>query len=453
MCYTQTGMEHTQGEVLHDRYRIVRLLGQGGMGAVYQAHDTTLNRSVAIKQLQLDPITGELAPEQIRQQFLREAQSLAALHHPNLPRVTDYFTQDNLQYLVMDFIEGESLQDVVAAHLEGLGEDQVLDWAEQLLPALDYIHQHNLIHRDIKPSNIRLTTEGRIFLVDFGLVKAYDPANPRTITMMRGIGTPQYAPPEQYDAQGSHTDQRSDIYAIGATLYHLLTGHMPMTVTQRMADPTSFRTLRTHSAKISPEVERVILRAMELDRARRFARATDMLEAFQLARRSRSPGPSTTLRLTRAPLRTNLKRTLLTIGLMGIVAAVIIIGLVARQSTSIVQPTATAKLQPNAKLTLLSGNSTPEYVIIQNTGNAPQDLTGWYVESVMGLQTFNFPAGYLLTPDASVRIESYIGAKNDPPRTLLWSTDPIWRNDGDKAILRNSAGAAISTICYGDACP
>jgi hypothetical protein len=138
---------------------------------------------------------------------------------------------------------------------------------------------------------------------------------------------------------------------------------------------------------------------------------------------------------------------------MGIVAAVIIIGLVARQSTSIVQPTATAKLQPNAKLTLLSGNSTPEYVIIQNTGNAPQDLTGWYVESVMGLQTFNFPAGYLLTPGASVRIESYIGAKNDPPRTLLWSTDPIWRNDGDKAILRNSAGAAISTICYGDACP
>ena len=104
-------------------------------------------------------------------------------------------------------------------------------------------------------------------------------------------------------------------------------------------------------------------------------------------------------------------------------------------------------------ITLLSGVTTPDYLLIQNSGNAPQDLTGWYVESTVGPQTVSFPSGYSLAPGASVCIESYMGGENDPPQTLPWSTDPIWRNAGDKAILRNSAGAAISSMCYGDACP
>ena len=126
----------------------------------------------------------------------------------------------------MDDIEGQTLQEIVQANRGGLDEAQVLDWADQLLSALEYIHGHHLIHRDIKPSNIRRTSDGRIFLVDFGLGKPYDPNNPRTITMMHGLGTPEYSPPEQYDPQ-SHTDERSDLYALGATLYHLLTGEAP----------------------------------------------------------------------------------------------------------------------------------------------------------------------------------------------------------------------------------
>ncbi len=188
-------------QILASRYQVVSLLAHGGMGSVYQAHDLVLDREVAVKQLQLDPFASERAIEQIREQFQREARILASLDHPNLPRVTDHFTEDGVEYLVMDYVAGQSLQDLIEDSRTGLSESQVLDWAEQLLSALDYIHHHGIIHRDVKPSNIRLTPDGHIFLVDFGLVKFYDPDNPRTATIMHGLGTPEYAPPEQYDVQ------------------------------------------------------------------------------------------------------------------------------------------------------------------------------------------------------------------------------------------------------------
>src|SRR5512139_30836 len=277
-------MELPSGHVLHNRFRIVRLLGKGGMGSVYFAHDPVLNRYVAIKQLQSAPASAEYATDQLRKQFLREAQILASLHHPNLPRVTDYFIDNDLHYLVMDYIEGQSLLDMLLTNKRGFPEDLVLEWADQLLSALEYIHANNVIHRDIKPANIRRTTEGRIFLVDFGLVKPYNLNDPRTMTMFHGIGTPEYAPPEQYDP-GVHTDQRSDVYALGATLYHLLTGQAPISVTHRTTEPSAFRLPRQTKADISPQVEQVILRAMEIERAKRFATASDMRAALNLARR------------------------------------------------------------------------------------------------------------------------------------------------------------------------
>ena len=276
-------MELSAGDILVKRFRIIRLLGQGGMGAVYYAHDPVLDCPVAIKQLQLDPTTGEIVGEQISRQFLREARILASLHHPNLPRVTDYFVEDKFQYLVMDYIEGQSLQDIVNAHPLGLAEDQVVEWADQLLSALDYIHQHQLVHRDIKPSNIRRTPDGRIFLVDFGLAKAYTPAVSKTLSVIHGVGTPEYSPPEQFDPQ-AHTDERSDLYALGATLYHLLTGQIPISVTRRMSEPASFKTPRATNQHISPAMEGVILRAMEMERAKRFANTAEMRAALQQVR-------------------------------------------------------------------------------------------------------------------------------------------------------------------------
>jgi serine/threonine protein kinase len=281
-------------QILANRYRLIELVGLGTMGAVYTADDLVFVRRVALKQMQYAPDASERIIEQTRNQFEREAKILATLNHPNLPRVTDYFTLEGQQFLVMDYIEGQSLDQILAAHGGGLDEATVLDWADQLLSALEYIHRHGLVHRDVKPANIRVTPNGHVFLVDFGLVKAIDPDSPKTATAMRGLGTPQYAPPEQYDAELGHTEPRSDIYSLGATLYHLLAGIPPATVTRRVSNPKAFRPIREIAPAVSRDVERVIQRAMEVPIAKRFARAGDMRAALQVARARSTLDPGST---------------------------------------------------------------------------------------------------------------------------------------------------------------
>jgi len=293
-------MELASGQILGQRFHIEKLIGQGGMGSVYLAHDPVLDREVAIKQLHLAYLDGERPPEQLRHQFQREAQILANLHHPNLPRVTDFFEHGGLYYLVMDYIAGVSLQEVLQQHREGLDPDRVLAWADQLLSALEYIHAHNYIHRDIKPANIRLTADERVFLVDFGLVKKHDILDSKTLTLIHAVGTLEYAPPEQYDP-GAHTDQRSDLYALGATLYHLLSGQAPTSVSRRIAEPTAYQPLRHYKADLSPEIEQIINRAMELPREKRFATATDMRAALQYARQRAQSGEFVTHNLAEQP--------------------------------------------------------------------------------------------------------------------------------------------------------
>ncbi|MFQ6100351.1 MAG: protein kinase [Anaerolineae bacterium] len=271
-------------EIVGERYRVVKLLGQGGMGAVYRAWDLRLNRAVALKEMipQSDLDVSMLA--QLRQQFKQEAQVLATLVHPSLVRVTDYFSWENNEYLVMDFVEGESL----AARIEREGaqpETQVLTCTGQLLDALAYCHERGVIHRDIKPQNIIITPDEQAVLVDFGLVKLWDPRDPRTRTVMRGAGTPEYAPPEQYDMGLGHTDPRSDIYGLGATIYHALTGQAPPTATQRMASPASFAPPRRVNAAVSPATEAVVLKALEMAMERRYQSAGEMAQALETAPR------------------------------------------------------------------------------------------------------------------------------------------------------------------------
>jgi eukaryotic-like serine/threonine-protein kinase len=289
-------------QILANRYRLILLVGQGTMGAVYDAEDLVFNRRVALKRLRYGPDVNAHIIEQSRAQFEREAKILATLRHPNLPRVTDYFTFSDQEFLVMDYIEGQSLEEIMTVHPSGLDEPTVLGWADQLLSALEYIHQHGLVHRDVKPANVRVTPEGQVFLVDFGLVKVFDPASPKTATAVRGLGTPQYAPPEQYDAELGHTEPRSDLYALGATMYHLLTGELPATVTRRVSNPGAFRTLREIRPTISPEIERVILRAMEVPIAKRFASASDMRSALKMARVRPITSPVDTSQLPAAEL-------------------------------------------------------------------------------------------------------------------------------------------------------
>jgi len=197
------------GEIINNRYRIVRLLCEGGFGAVYRAWDINLKGPVAVKE------NHEISP-QAQKQFTHEAELLFKLRHPNLPRVTDhFFVPEQGQYLVMDYVEGEDLQTMLDARGgKPLPEQQVLPWVEQVCDALTYLHSQDppILHRDIKPGNIKITPDGEAMLVDFGIAKVYDPDHHTTVGA-RAV-TPGYSPPEQY---GTGTDAQSDVYARAAS--------------------------------------------------------------------------------------------------------------------------------------------------------------------------------------------------------------------------------------------
>jgi serine/threonine-protein kinase len=256
--------------VLKERYKVAGPIGQGGMGAVYRAEDMLLpGRICAIKEITPDPDAPPDMLEQLQEQFRQEASVLARLDHPNLPKVSDYFSQNGREYLVMDFIPGHDLRELVdQARQEGqfLEEKQVLDWADQLCSALAHLHNQTppIVHRDIKPSNIKITPSGLIKLVDFGLVKLLTSDESRTVTVVQGRGTAAYTPLEQYGSDDTHTDIRTDIYALGATLYHLLTRRPPATARERFLNPRALIPPRSLNAHISPSVEKAIMAALAL---------------------------------------------------------------------------------------------------------------------------------------------------------------------------------------------
>jgi serine/threonine-protein kinase len=256
--------------ILRDRYKIIELVGRGGMGATYRAEDLRLQgRICAVKEALPDP---DASPEELRQsreQFYQEASTLARLDHPNLPKVSDYFSESDRDYLVMDFVPGQDLKELLSNALregEHLAERQVLAWADQLCSALQYMHTQDppVLHRDIKPSNIKVTPAGNVKLVDFGLVKVLVPDDQRTITVVQGRGTVQYIPLEQYGGDMGHTDVRSDIYSLGATLYHLLTGQPPLDAKQRFLTPKSLPLPRNLNSAISPQTEQAILWSLSM---------------------------------------------------------------------------------------------------------------------------------------------------------------------------------------------
>jgi len=285
-------MPFEPGQLIYNRYRIVRMLGKGGYGAVYRAWDVNLEHPCALKENLV------ITPEAQRQ-FNREASLLANLSHPNLPRVTDHFTiAGQGQYLVMDFIEGEDLQSMLRRIQGPLPESRVLAWISQICEALIYLHSQNppVIHRDIKPSNIKITlTSGSAappgldlltlpleetcpYLVDFGIAKVYQPHMDTTIGA-RAV-SPGFSPPEQYGQGG--TDARSDVYALGATFYALLTGQKPAESIQRnLGTPTT--PPHKINPSISPAAESLINRTMEILPEQRFQSMVELKSSLQQA--------------------------------------------------------------------------------------------------------------------------------------------------------------------------
>lgn len=269
--------------ILQGRYRIVRQLGQGGMGTVYEAIDGRLNSLVAIKESRVESEEG-------RRAFEREASLLANLRHASLPKVIDHFVEDGGQFLVMEFIQGTDLAKLLALRESAFPPEQVIRWSETILNVLDYLHKRNppILHRDIKPANLKLDEDGELFLLDFGLAKGAMGQMPTLVTSRSFLGyTRFYAPLEQ--VHGSGTDPRSDIYSLGATLYHLITGIIPADAPTRYdaieegkADP--LRPASEVNPEVTEEIGEVLSRAMAMSRRDRFASAVEMRKALQKAK-------------------------------------------------------------------------------------------------------------------------------------------------------------------------
>jgi serine/threonine protein kinase len=266
------------GEMLNGRYRVVRLVGKGGFGAVYEAHDVRFQsrRTIAVKEMSNTKLSPAERVQAIKD-FRREADLLVQLNHPHLPHVSDFFEESDKAYLVMEFVHGDTLEKVQQDAGGPLDEKRVMEWALQLCDVLNYLHTRPqpIIFRDLKPTNVMVTQDGQIKLIDFGIARIFKSTARQDTNYMGSLG---YAPLEQYGS--GQTDARSDIYALGATLYDLLTHTTPIDAPARVLHPQNFKTPRQINPGVSNRVERIVLKAMEKDPEDRFQTAAEMYQAI-----------------------------------------------------------------------------------------------------------------------------------------------------------------------------
>lgn len=265
------------GSVLVNRYAIQEVVGVGGMGSVYRARDLHFPNAVklvAVKEM-INQVRDPLVRQTIVANFEREANTLATLEHPSIPRIFDYFSHNDRSYLVLEFINGKDLEELLMQTQGFLAEESVIHWAIELCDVLSYLHNHKpepIVFRDMKPANVMINQNNHIILIDFGIAKNFRGGQKGTM-----IGTEGYSPPEQY--RGEATPQ-GDIYALGATLHHLLTRKDP-----RLEPPFTFsdRPVRKMNPAVSVELENVINTALQYNPADRYQSAELMKEALVAA--------------------------------------------------------------------------------------------------------------------------------------------------------------------------
>ncbi|HLY28047.1 MAG TPA: serine/threonine-protein kinase, partial [Aggregatilineales bacterium] len=267
------------GSVLQGRYKITAVLGVGGMGSVYLARDMhfpNVTRHVAVKEMLNLAADPNLRSMTLRN-FEREANILAELNHPAIPKIYDYFSNKDRAYLVMEFIDGQDIEAIINRVPDFLPTEMVCHWAIELCDVLEYLHTHQpepIIFRDVKPSNIMIDKHNKVRLIDFGIAKTFQVNQKGTM-----IGTEGYAPPEQYRGEAS---PQGDIYAAGATLHHILTKRDP-----RLEPPFTFneRPIRQANPNVSPELEAIVMRALAQNVQDRFQTSAAMKEAIENATR------------------------------------------------------------------------------------------------------------------------------------------------------------------------
>jgi predicted Ser/Thr protein kinase len=273
-------------QLVQGRYRIVRHLREGGMGSVYEVVDTRLGNRVALKR-------AAVREEDLRQAFRLEARILSALRHPALPVVIDYFSESGQDFLVMDFVDGEDLSELLARSRSPFAVADVLRWADRILDALVYLHERGVVHRDIKPANLKLTPSRDVVLLDFGISKGTPDWQGTHRSILSG-GTNGYSPFEQLADLG--TDERSDLYALGVTLYQLLTGVLPPDSRNRAkaivaGKPDPMEPADAVSSDVPRMVAAVLARATALERDDRHSSARDLRDELAAAAGSLPAGP------------------------------------------------------------------------------------------------------------------------------------------------------------------
>lgn len=258
------------GSLIDNKYEILKQIGKGGMSVVYLAMDTRLNKQWAVKELQKNATDAN--NEVVIQSAIAEANMIKKLDHPSLPRIVDIIDEEDVIYVVMDYIEGQTLQYVVDEY-GAQPQEEVIEWAIQLCDVLSYLHTRNppIIYRDMKPGNIMLKPDGNIKLIDFGIAREYKEKNiADTVT----LGTRGYAAPEQFGGKGQ-TDQRTDIYCLGVTLYHLLTGVSPA------EPPYEIYPIRHWKPELSGGLENIILKCIQQNPENRYQSCAELLYALQ----------------------------------------------------------------------------------------------------------------------------------------------------------------------------
>ena len=269
---SQTGKLAPQA-MLGQRYIIVRLAGRGGMSAIYQAVDLQRERQrVAIKEMSLENLDA-IERQDALARFQQEAHLLETLDHPNLTRIYDAFSENGRSFLVMDYIEGKTLLQLLQESGKPLPVEQVMHYAEQLCDVLIYLHQHNppIIFRDLKPTNVMATRDGHVYLIDFGIARFFKEGQSQDTTV---LGSPGYAPPEQHGS--GQTNPRSDLYALGATLHCCLSNRDPY----HAADRFAFAPIRQFNPLVPEELDQLILRLVALDEKQRPASALEVKQAL-----------------------------------------------------------------------------------------------------------------------------------------------------------------------------
>lgn len=262
-CPQTPGFLSDHKGVLQDRYEVVGLLGQGGMGTVYMARDLRLhNRPCVVKKLR-DDFYHEEDKQKAIAFFEREAGVLSALQHPNIVHILDYFEENQHYFLVMEYVEGNDLHNEIKNRGYPFPEKEVLSWAREICGVLEYLHQHQppVIYRDLKPSNVMIDTSGRVKLVDFGIARPFEDSGDHTHVVSAG-----YSPPEQY---WGGADPRSDIYALGATLYYLLTAKEPFAL--HVCSPAE------QVPEISEDTDKLVRRQTAQDPDDRFQSASQLM--------------------------------------------------------------------------------------------------------------------------------------------------------------------------------